>query len=254
MIQFLANPPDYLQFVVLQKYLESQGYKYLGNSAPTADSEDFNAEVIKQIQNAEKVVVSPVIEYNSLFSTSTIIPGKWAYFVYPAAEEDLPDTLRGGFRVERVDPSKNPASSMRKITKLLPSELLNELERQNVLIEHVTEFYFEHPGGYEALVRCGLHQFKNNRNQPLRYHLSADDVTTLSRMENHQVLDLKELHKRTVDEDDRKARRSLENILIKSGLVVPIRKSSARHTLSKAATEGEYTAMVEKRYMPDSVY
>ncbi len=254
MITFWENPQDHLQFLVLQKHLESQGYKYLGNSAPTADSEDFNAEVIRQVQRAEKVMISPVIEYNSLFSSSTIVSGKLAYFAYPAGQdEDLPDTLRGGFRVEQLaDPYENPAGSFAKITRRLPSELLNELERQNVLLEYVKEFYFEHPGGYEALVRCGLLQFKDRKGQKLHYPLSKDDLLTLYRMENDKVLDLKRLNK-AAPEEDRRAGKSLKDLIVK-GLAVPIRKSSSRHTLSKAATEGEYTALVEKRYMPDYHY
>lgn len=257
MITFWQNPRDYLEFLVLQKSLESKGYKYLGNSSPTTDSEYFDAGVITKMQEAEKVMVSPVIEYNILFSTSTIIPGKLAYFAYPADndEEDLPDTLRGGFKVERVDPYEIPAGSFAKITKQLPSELLNELEykRLNVLLENVKMFYFEHPDGYEALARCGLPQFKNRGDQKLHYPLSADDIKTLSRMENDRVLDLNKLRRKTAPEENRRAGKSLRD-LISKGLAVPIRKSSSRHTLSKAATEGEYTALVEKKYLPDYLY
>ena len=119
------------------------------------------------------------------------------------------------------------------IIRRLPSKLLRELDQLNVLYENVQSFHFK------------------SKRQLFPHTLSLDDLLTLSRMENSKnPLDYSKLLNKTVSEEDRKARKSLDHGLRNSPLVQLIGRNL--YVLSQEARSGRYAAVVDAQYLPEN--
>ena len=232
-----------LMEALIQKHsLLQRGYKYVGISATRQTSPDFNKDLMKKLQKAEEVAMIPLFKSDfSLFlgGRETILEGRYSFYaIFPEEEEEeIPDTLPGGFRAEQqMDLFENPASPFRTIKRKLPSKLLSELDNNIILYENVKEFYFEpNQKEYEKM------KFKHT--------LTIDDLILLSRMENKKMLDTAQLRNKHSNPEDRKAGKHLEDQLRMSKLVEQVGRTA--YTLSPEALDGMYAAVVHKKYLPE---
>jgi hypothetical protein len=198
---------------------------------------------MQNLQKAEEVAMIPLFKQDLSFylaGKETPRQGMYSFYaVFPEEEEEkIPDTLRGGFRVERqMGLFEDSSSLFRTIKRKLPSELLLELDRLIVLYENVKEFYFE-PNK------------ESGQNHNFKHVLTIDDVVILSRMENKNTLDTVKLRNNKSSEEDRKAGKRLEKYLNGSPLVARI-SNGPIYTLSSSALNGMYAAVVHKKYLPE---
>lgn len=234
--------PDLMEALVQKHYLLRQGYRYVGDSSIKQTSPEFNKELMQNLQKAEEVAMIPLFQQDfSLFLSGreTIRPGMFSFYaVFPEEEEKIPDTLRGGFRVERqTGGCENSASQLRTIKRKLPSRLLLELDNNIILYENVKEFYFERDQNADPVWK-------------FKHTLTLEDITILSKMENRNTLDSTKLKNNKSSAEDIKAGKRLENSLCRSPLVVRVSKGTV-YTLSSDALNGMYAAVVHKKYLPE---
>lgn len=245
-MEYWQEKPTLMEALVWKHYLLSRGFMYVGDSSLQQTSADFNKEVIRKLQKAEKVAKIPVFNsgpFGYLGWEEAIVEGRYHFFVrFPEEEEeDIPDTLPGGFRVERqLDLFENPASPSRAIKRRLPSELLYKLsfERLGILHEQVEEWYFE-PNK------------KEGRNQRFKCALTVEDIITMSKMENNTELNAAQLRRsKHSAPEERSAGKRLEDYLRNTPLVTRVSRSPI-YTLSLTALDGWYAAVVHKKYLPE---
>jgi len=215
-----------MESLIRKHYLRSRGYAHVGDSAVPKSSPDFDKNLLKRLQGAEKteeVVIGDTISF---------------YAIFPE-EEKVPDTLPGGFHAPaKMNPSEKSNSSYRTIKRKLPSELLYELGpgRLGISYDNVHKTYFE-PNQNAG------------HNHKYKHVLTIDDLAIMSRMENNNTLDTVKLQDKQSSEEDRKAGRRLEHTLRLSPLITKVSRGQI-YTLSSEALDGMYTAIVHKRYLP----
>jgi len=252
LMKYWQEKPTLMGALVRKHYLLSQGFVYVGDSSLQQTSADFNKEVMIKLQKAEEVVSIPV--FNSGLSgylgwQEAVVEGQYKFFArFPEDEEEaVPDTLPGGFRVERqLDLFENPASPYRTIKRRLPSELLYELsfERLCILHEQVERWYFEPDRELNKKEHKRAHQ-----NKRVKCELTVEDIITLSKMENNQELNAAQLLRKDAAPEDRSAGKRLNDYLCKTPLVVRVYRNPI-YTLSVDALNGGYAAVVHKKYLP----
>ena len=231
-----------LMEALIQKHSFLQrGYRYAGISAIQQTSPEFDRALMKNLQRAEEVAMIPLFKSNlSLFlgGRETILEGMYSFYaIFPEEEEEeIPDTLPGGFRAEQQVNPENPASPFKTIKRALPSELLCELDKNIILYENVKEFYFE---PYR----------KENENRQFKHTLTIEDVILLSRMEKGNELDSTQLRSRQSSPEERKTGKRLDDHLSRSPLVIRVARSN--YALSQEAFDGMYVAVVHKKYLPE---
>ncbi|GEM_PF-3633970 len=214
-----------MESLVRKQYLRSRGYAHVGDSAVPRTSPQFDKHLLRRLQEAEK-------------TEEVVIGEKISFYAIFPEEEKMPETLREGIRIEiakipaisYTTDTNNSSSKYKIIAETLPSQLLHELDKFNVLYENVTEFYLE------------------VKTEEYKQYLDLEDILTLRRMESGKTLDYSKLSNKTVSEEDRIARKSLDNRLRLSNLVVMNNRNL--FTLSSEATKGTYHAVVDKKYLP----
>ncbi|HLD40219.1 MAG TPA: hypothetical protein VJB13_03690 [Candidatus Nanoarchaeia archaeon] len=223
--------------LVQKHYLQSRGFVYVGDSAEDPKSPYFDEDLFYKLQDA-KIEKIPAFERTSaqylyLGSKEKKLEGVFSFYaILPEEEEEkIPDTLREGQRVPA--PVQKNSLEAKTIIRRLPSKLLRELDQLNVLYENVQSFHFK------------------SKRQLFPHTLSLDDLLTLSRMENSKnPLDYSKLLNKTVSEEDRKARKSLDHGLRNSPLVQLIGRNL--YVLSQEARSGRYAAVVDAQYLPEN--
>ncbi|MEK6940003.1 MAG: hypothetical protein AABX31_04715 [Nanoarchaeota archaeon] len=238
LIKYWQERPTLMEALVRKHHLFSKGFVYVGDSALEQTSPHFDKEVIKRLQGAEVMRIPLFIPSSGyLGGQEKTVEGKYQFFaLFPEEEEKIPDTLPGGFRVERQQ-HENQVSPLRKIKQKSPSELLHKLsfERLGVLYENVEEFYFE------------PHQ-KENEGRQFPHTLTIDDVIILSRMEKEKKLDIARLKNKHSTTEDRRLGKRLEDIKLSPLLM---RVERAAYALSPQAFDGMYVAIVHKKHLPE---
>ena len=186
------------------------------------------------------------------------IPKKFYYFIRPSEEEKMPDTLPDpGNRKRIVDPFDFPddyagcreiGDDKVEIYSRLPSQLLARLDekRLNISIKEVEQFYFSHPEGYDAFIRCGIKRFQKFAGKPYRFKLDHIDLEILMGMEDGNKLNSKYFIHSSWRSHQVKGKK-LEKKLFDSGLVRKIVGND--FTLSEAALSGEYGAVIKKHLL-----
>ncbi|MDP3698041.1 MAG: hypothetical protein Q8R47_00490 [Nanoarchaeota archaeon] len=216
-----------MESLIRKHHLRSRGYAYVGDSAVPKSSPDFDKNLLKRLQEAEKteeVAIGDKISF---------------YAIFPEEEEKIPDTLPGGFQAPaKKNPSEKSGSPYRTIKRKLPSELLYELgsERLGISYDRIHKTYFE-PNQNAG------------HNHKYKHILTIDDLVIMSRMEDKNTLDSAKLQGNQSGEEDRKAGRRLENHLRLSPLITRVSRGQV-YTLSSEALDGMYAAVVHKRYLP----
>lgn len=241
LMKYWQDAPTLMEALVRKHYLLSRGFLYVGDSSLQQRSSEFNKKVMEKLQRAEAIARIPFFAPSSgyLGLQEKAVESKYQFFAtFPEEEEEkIPDTLPGGFRVERqMDLCENPPSPFKTIKRKLSSELLYELsfERLGVLYENVEKLYFE-PNQ------------KENEKHKSPHTLTIDDVILLSRMEKENKLDVAQLRNKHSTAEDRKLGKRLEEIRL-SPLLVQIER--AVYALSPQAFDGMYAAVVHKKYLP----
>lgn len=242
-MNYWQQNPSLMDALVQKHYLLKQGYQYVGDSSIKQTSPEFNKELMRNLQKAEEVAMIPLFQHDlSLFlgGRENIRQGMFSFYAVFSEEEEekIPDTLRGGFRVERQNGGcENSASALRTIKRRLPSKLLLELDNNIILYENVKEFYFERDQNADPLWK-------------FKHTLALEDIIILSKMENGNTLDSTKLKNNKSSAEEVRAGKRLENSLCRSPLVVRVSKGMV-YTLSSDALNGMYAAVVHKKYLPE---
>src|SRR3989338_7489153 len=101
-----------MESLIRKHHLQSRGYAHVGDSAVPKSSPDFDKNLLKRLQEAEK--------------TEEVASGdKISFYAIFPEEEKIPYTLPGGFQAPpkiNLNPLEKSSSPYRTVKRKLPSE------------------------------------------------------------------------------------------------------------------------------------